>query len=87
MPLPAEMSHSVATWQDGQTEMAVKLYEEASSDLEGGKTIGRLRFRGIKPAPAGEGKIDFTVLLDEDGILHITAVVEGKEHTKTIKLG
>jgi len=87
MPLPAEVTHSFHTQRDGQTEMSVGLYEEAKSRIDESKTIGHLRYKGIKPAPAGERKVDFNFLLDEDGMLHVTAVVEGKEFHKTIKLG
>ncbi len=87
MPLPAEVDHSFPTQKDGQTQMVVGLYEESKSRIDESKTIGHLRYKGIKPAPAGERKVDFNFLLDEDGMLHVTAVVEGKEFHKTIKLG
>ena len=87
MPLPAEVSHSFPTQKDGQTEMVVGLYEEFKSRIDESKTIGHLRYKGIKPAPKGERSVDFNFLLDEDGMLHVTAIVEGKEFNKTIKLG
>ena len=87
MPLPAEVSHSFPTQKAGQTEMVVGLYEESKSRIDESKTIGHLRYKGIKPAPKGERAVDFNFLLDEDSMLHVTAIVEGKEFNKTIKLG
>lgn len=86
-PLPAEVNYTFYTEQDGQTEMVVGLYEESKAAIDESKSIGHLRYKGIRPAPKGVGCIDFTFVLDEDGMLHVTAVVEGKEFTKTIKLG
>jgi molecular chaperone DnaK len=85
-PLPAEIFKAFHTQFDGQTEMVVGLYEESKSRVDESRTIGHLRYKGLRPAPAGESRIDFTFYLDEDGILHVTAVVEGKEYTKSIRL-
>ena len=63
------------------------MYEESKSRIDESKTIGHLRYKGIKPAPKGTRAVDFNFLLDEDGMLHVTAIVEGKEFNKTIKLG
>jgi len=86
-PIPAEAHCSFRTQRDGQTDMAVVLYEESKSRIDESRSIGQLRYKGLKRAPAGERKIDFTFTLDEDGLLHVTANVEGKEYNKTIKLG
>jgi len=85
-PLPAEVFKAFHTQTDGQTEMAIGLFEESKSRIDESRTIGHLRYKGLRPAPAGEARIDFTFYLDEDGILHVTALVEGKEYTKSIRL-
>jgi molecular chaperone DnaK len=86
-PLPAEVQHTFHTVADGQTEMVIGLYEEPKSRIDESRTIGHLRYKGLRPAPAGQAQIDFTFALDEDGILHVSAIVEGKQFDKTIKLG
>jgi len=85
-PLPAEVFKAFYTQYDNQTEMVIGLYEESKSRIDESRTIGHLRYKGLKAAPAGQSRIDFTFFLDEDGILHVAAVVEGKEYTKSIRL-
>ena len=85
-PLPAEVFKAFYTQFDNQTEMVIGLYEESKSRVDESRTIGHLRYKGLRPAPAGQSRIDFTFFLDEDGILHVTALVEGKEYTKSIRL-
>jgi len=85
-PLPAEVHHVFYTIEDGQTEMVIALFEETKSRIDESRTIGHLRYRGLRPAPRGKRHIDFTFILDEDGILHISALVEGVQYDKTIKL-
>jgi molecular chaperone DnaK len=84
--LPAETFKAFYTQVDGQQEMVIGIYEEAKSRVDESRTIGHLRYKGLHPAPAGQAKIDLTFYLDEDGILHVTAVVEGKEYNKSIRL-
>jgi molecular chaperone DnaK (HSP70) len=86
-PLPVEANCTFYTQKDNQTSMAVGLFEESKSRIDESRSIGQLRYKGLKKRPAGASKIDFTFLLDEDGLLHVTASVEGKEYSKTIRLG
>ncbi len=86
-PLPVEAHCTFYTQKDNQTSMAVGLFEESKSRIDESRSIGQLRYKGLKKRPAGASKIDFTFLLDEDGLLHVTASVEGKEYSKTIRLG
>jgi molecular chaperone DnaK len=85
-PVPAEVFKAFYTQYDDQTEMVIGLYEESKSRVDESRTIGHLRYKGLRAAPAGQARIDFTFVLDEDGILHVTAVVEGKEYEKSIRL-
>jgi len=86
-PLPVEAHCTFYTQRDNQTSMAVGLFEESKSRIDESHSIGQLRYKGLKKRPAGASKIDFTFLLDEDGLLHVTASVEGKEYSKMIRLG
>ena len=86
-PLPVEAHCTFYTQKDNQTSMAVGLFEESKSRIDESRSIGQLRYKGLKKRPAGASQIDFTFLLDEDGLLHVTASVEGKEYSKTIRLG
>jgi molecular chaperone DnaK len=85
-PLPVEASHVFHTLADNQTEMVIVLYEESTASLEQIRSIGQLRYKGLKPAPAGKSHVDFSFLLDEEGLLHATATVEGKKISQTIQL-
>jgi molecular chaperone DnaK len=85
-PLPAEVRRTFHTTEDGQTEMVVSLYEETKERIDESRVIGHLRYKGLRPRPRGQGQVDFTFVLDRDGILHVSAVVEGKQYDRSIKL-
>jgi molecular chaperone DnaK len=85
-PLPAEVQRTFRTTEDGQTEMVVALYEESKSRIDQSRAIGHLRYKGLRAVPRGQARVDFTFVLDEDGILHVSAVVEGKQYDRSIKL-
>lgn len=84
--LPAEQRRTVRTQTDNQAELVLVLYEESKSRLDESRTIGTLRYRGIRPAPAGVGQVDLTFKLDTHGLLHVSAVVEGELHVTSVKL-
>ncbi len=85
-PLPAEAEHIFRTERDNQTDMVVTLYEGSKSRIDERQVLGQLRYRGLHPRSLGESYVEFTFLLDEDGLLHVRAVVEGRVFDKTIKL-
>ncbi len=85
-PVPAESFVSFHTQRDNQVEMVIGIYEEAKSRVDESRTIGHLRYKGLRPGPAGRSRIDFNFYLSEDGILHVTAIVEGKEYSQSIRL-
>jgi molecular chaperone DnaK len=84
--LPAEHKHIFRTVRDNQTDMVVTLYEGSKSRIDERHILGQLRYRGLRARPAGQNGISFTFILDEDGLLHVTAIVEGRTFDKTIRL-
>ncbi len=85
-PVPAEATHVFHTERDGQAELALSIcVQPAAVDAEW-RVIGQLRYRGLVPRPAGQGKVEFTFKLDDHHQLMVTALVEGMVHEKAIRL-
>jgi molecular chaperone DnaK len=67
--VPVRESRVVATTRDGQSELAVDVYEGETPDLARDRPLGTFFLSGLPSAPAGEVLVllDFTV--DADGLL------------------
>jgi molecular chaperone DnaK (HSP70) len=77
--IPCSMSKRYVTMYDNQDGMDVKVYQgECESDKHKNTLLGKFTLDGITLAPAGKTAAIITLTLDEDGILHVKAVEEGK---------
>ena len=85
-PLPAEAKCSFRTTRDMQTEMTLTLFESSKQRIDQNEVLGQLRYRGLQPLPAGRTGVEFLFVLDEGGLLHVTANVGGKPFERTIRL-
>ena len=89
--LPAEKTVTIRTLYDNQTEMRIKLMEQAdgnigpSEDLEDNILLSEGRFTGLPPnLPAGS-PIHVTFRLEEDGRLTVHAVEPSSEQDCVVK--
>jgi molecular chaperone DnaK (HSP70) len=85
-PLPAKVNRTFYTERNGQTEMLINLFEDSKSRIDESRMLGQLHYKGLTPAPAGEGSVDLSFMLDQDGILHVSALIEGMQLDNSIRL-
>jgi chaperone protein DnaK len=79
--IPAQATEMFTTFVDGQTNIKINVLQgerELASDC---RSLGQFELRGIPPMPAGLPKVQVTFLIDQNGILNVTAreLRSGKE--------
>jgi molecular chaperone DnaK len=84
-PLPVSRSEIFSTYQDGQTEVDVTVYEGEDPVPERNTFIGQFRVEGLRKAPAGN-PIVVNFNLDLNGILKVTATEKETGLNKTVTL-
>jgi chaperone protein DnaK len=80
--IPAKKTQSFSTFGDNQPSATIKILEGERTRSADNHNLGTFQLDGIPPAPRGVPKINVTYDLSADGILHVSAEVEGKEGTK-----
>ncbi|CAL1352405.1 unnamed protein product [Linum trigynum] len=71
--IPAKISKGFWTLADQQTDASVKIYQGERPLTKDCIELGSFDLSGITPAPRGVTKMEFTMEIDEDGILKVTA--------------
>jgi molecular chaperone DnaK len=72
-PIPAKRTRMFTTNQDGQAEVAIRVYQGGSQHVSDNQLLGEFVLEGIAPAPRMEPRIDVEFAIDADGILAVTA--------------
>ena len=80
--IPAKKTQSFSTFSDNQPSATIKVLQGERVRSEDNHTLGTFQLDGIPPAPRGVPKINVTYDLDANGILVVSAEVEGKEGSK-----
>jgi molecular chaperone DnaK (HSP70) len=73
VPIPTEKERIFTTYQDGQSEVEIRVFQGASSHVSKNQSLGAFVLEGITPAPRMEPRIEVTFRIDEDGILAVRA--------------
>jgi molecular chaperone DnaK len=85
--IPAVSKEMFTTYVDGQTSVAIRVYQGERELVADNRTLGSFDLTGIEPVRAGLPRIEVSFMLDADGILRVTArdIRSGKQQQITIQ--
>ncbi|TVR91935.1 MAG: heat-shock protein Hsp70 [Spirochaetaceae bacterium] len=73
-PLPVDARRIVTTVADMQESVEVHVLQGEGPDVTSNRSLGRFMLSGITPARRGAARIEVSFLIDEDGIVRVSAV-------------
>lgn len=87
-PVPNQKLKIFTTSKDNQDTLKIKLVQGDSEIAANCEPIGDFVFRQIHPAPKGQAKVEATFIINNEGILNITArdPDSGVEQTGTLQV-
>ena len=71
--IPCQATETFTTFQDGQTAIKINVLQGERELAQDCRSLGVFELTGVPPMPAGIPKIDVTFLIDQNGILNVTA--------------
>jgi len=71
--VPCRATETFTTYQDGQTRVKINVLQGERELAKDCRSLGLFELTDIPPMPAGIPKIDVTFLIDQNGILDVTA--------------
>ena len=85
--IPAMAKEVFTTYVEGQTSVAVRVYQGERELVADNRSLGSFDLTGIEPQPAGSPRIEVSFVLDADGILRVSALdmKSGKQHEITVR--
>jgi len=85
--IPAVSKEMFTTYVDGQTSVAIRVYQGERELVADNRTLGSFDLTGLEPVRAGLPRIEVSFMLDADGILRVTAcdTRSGKQRQITIQ--
>jgi molecular chaperone DnaK (HSP70) len=72
--IPTKATEMFSTSVDGQTNVRLHVLQGEREMVEHCRSIARFELRGVPPMPAGIPQIQVEFLVDENGVLQVTAV-------------
>ncbi len=85
--IPCSASETFTTFVDGQTSVAIRVYQGERELVKDNRSLAEFDLAGIEPLPAGLPRIEVQFLIDANGILKVFAkdLRTGKEQSVTVK--
>ena len=79
--VPCHAREMFTTFVDGQTNIKINVLQGERELARDCRSLGEFELRGIPPMPAGLPKLEITLLIDQNGILNVSAkeLRSGKE--------
>ena len=71
--IPCQATEAFTTFQDGQTAVKINILQGERELARDCRSLGVFNLTGIPPMSAGMPKIDVTFLIDQNGILNVSA--------------
>lgn len=71
--IPARAGRQYTTQKDGQSAMAISVYQGERDLVSDNRKLASFNLTGIPAMPAGLPKVEITFLIDADGILKVSA--------------
>ncbi len=84
--IPCKATENFTTFQDGQTAVKINVLQGEREMAKDCRSLGVFELRGIPPMPAGLPKIKVTFLIDQNGILDVTAVEERSGKNASVQI-
>lgn len=84
--IPCQATERFSTFVDGQTNVKINVLQGERELARDCRSLGEFELRGLPPMPAGIPKILVTFLIDENGILNVSAVEERSRKEASIQI-
>ncbi|MBI4579538.1 MAG: Hsp70 family protein [Planctomycetes bacterium] len=84
--IPCQATERFSTFVDGQTNVKINVLQGERELAKDCRSLGEFELRGLPPMPAGIPKILVTFLVDENGILNVSAIEERSRKATSIQI-
>src|SRR5947209_12391461 len=87
-PIPNARAVEATTSYDGQTDVAMRIFQGDNPHVSHNELLGDFLFSGLKPGPAGKARLEITFNVNIEGILTMSARDKdtGKQMKTTVRV-